>query len=950
MNELNPGARMPERLDLNDWIQLSLHSEDEADRQIALEELVTTGVPPYLVSKIREISARDLSSVCRQLASWVESIENARAELKPQMRKLELSPVNIICLLENAESAMASVITQLLRKSPPEKILDQWRVGLETESQSKMIQIGLTLLGKFGKPTDADLVIPFLDHSDSEVICAALTFLQIQDLEKFKQYVRKGLTSRSFKIQLHAVHLLRPVDQEEAIKYIRAFLFHKNPLIRQKALRELMLAPFEKVENLFLEFLSRETQTLLLVKAGFVVVFNPSPSLPLKVFDIFQFARDCKKHILQLILRQLIESIQSAGILTQTIEEYMSDLKQKINFRRSELIIRCAIKDLASSDKTMRLSAIDRLAPYAEYPSIKQALTRHLENEKNIEVAAAIDILVGVQKVQVARNTGIPVSVEEFLKLEKKDQRQLLKNIHTDADWSASRKILTGLLQEQLKKNILLEIVKILGRFGSRIDSPPILRYLDNPDPSISAAVLKTLGFIDLDSILPHLNRFLAAEDPRIKSAALEVYVLADKEGAVQYLSSMLRSTAVATRRIGLSLLPQIDYSSAEPLLWKLLRYEGNCELKVQAGYMIAANPTQEGLFKLFALSHKKTGEVEVGFEELWSIALVSAENFFGKSSEEIESECWEVYKADIEKPFEDKSAYSYSSVVGEPGYLEGIIETEDLTAIEQIFLHLSEFRFHYFLGVLVILPLYFLLFQTEEVRNEKRYQKNNGKGAGAKFVSSKRTADTQVGRDDWQGTLKSGASELLSGGAYAAAIRSGAGECDDFRADYDKNLRQYYMDLANNLEETEETRQIAEAHLNVPFSKAMQAWDSGDFSAAEMYFEKAAGDPQLNNVGKCFALQKLSEFAEKNKDQLQWLKWQDKLLKELKKMPGYENVKGFDNFAKTYVKMLEVSQYLSNGGDSSEIYNHLKNAGESDSSAQKSIEVLKNVKGFLKQ
>lgn len=935
-------SKLPEKLDLNDWIQFSLDSEEEVDRQIALEELASTGVPPYLSARIREISARDASSVCRQLALWIESVEKARTELKPQLKNLELSPVNIIMLLENAETALATVLIQMLRKAPPEEILDQWRHGILSEKNPRMLQVGLTLLGKFGRAEDAGKAVGFLDNADSEVVCSALTLLLNQSPELFKQHVRKGLTSKSFKIQLHAVHLLRSFDLDEAIQYIQAFLFSKNPLIRQKALRELMLVPFDRVGQVFLQYLSREIQPLLLVKAGFVIAFNPLPDFPLKLFDIFQFSRDAKKHILQMVLKQLVESIQSAGILKQTFEEYTQELKQKINFKRSELIIRCALKDLGNSDKNMRLSAVDRLAPYSEYPSIGQALTRHLQNESDEEVKAAIEVICGGAQGPAQVVDKALTEVKDFLALGAKEQRTFLKQIRTSESWHNYRGLMTKLISENLKKNVQLEIIRLFGQFGSRIDTGSVVSFVEDPDPSVVAAAIKTVGTIDLDAMLPHINRFLADEDPRIKSAALEVYVMADKEGAIQYLSSMLRSTALATRKVGLSLLPQLDYSSAEPLIWRLLKYEGNNELKIQAAYMVAANPTKEGLYKLFAISHKKEGEIKEGYEDLWNLALVSAESLFADSRENIEAECWEAFKADSEKKSEDKSAYSYSSVVGE-GDISGVgSEETDKTFLETLYLHLFEFKMFYAAGLLIFMPVMYYLFSSEPTT--KVVRSKSGKTAKVNFMPTQKSMSTQVGSDDWKGTLKSGARELLSGQAYKAVLNNGAREIQSFRADYDRNYQQYLIDKANDSSEPEETRQLYEAHLNPAFANAVKSWEAGNYSEAELYYERAVEDQQLNPVGRCFALQKLLEIAQNRKDKTTWLKWQDRLMKELKKIPGYEGVKGIENFGQMYIRMVEISQHLKSGGDSAPITNHLMNTGESEAEARQSLEALKNI------
>ena len=952
MGEQELTMRMPDRLDLNEWIQLSLDSANETDRQIALEELVTTGVPPYLQAKLREISARDSSPGCRQLAAWIENLERLRAELKPRMKGLELAPAAIEGLLEGNEPGRATIIIQLLRKAPSEEALRLWRERMAAEKSPQMLEIGLTVLAKFGVEADADYAPMLLLEPDVEVACAALTLLQQRNVNAFKRQVRAGLTSRSFRVQLHAVHLLRSVDSDEALKYIRAFLFHKNQLIRQRALRELMLIDFAQVENVFLQYLAAEVQPLLLVKAGFVAAFNPSREFPLKIYDIMLLAKGHKKHILQLILRQSVEAVQAAGLLDQPLEAYMAELKQKIDVRRSEIVIRCAVRDLASSDRELRASAVDRLGPYAGYPSIVQALKKHAENESDDDIKSSIAILLEPVKPVAATSApaGFPDAVN-FMKLGLIEQRNRLGDIRDNTEFLAARHTLLELLNRKIKKGILLDILKVINKFGTRIDAQGVLSMLESQDPSIMAMAVKTLGKLDIDSILPSLNRFLADEDPRIKAAALEVFLVADKEGAVQYLSSILRAASADTRRIGLSLLPQLDYPSAEPLLLRMLKYEGNSDLIVQAAYMVAANPTREGLDQLFAFTHNKLGELKPGSEDIWKLAMISAESVFAQPAVEIESACWEAYKVEHAEPSSEKSAYAFNSVVGEEDELPPAPPPteEENSPSEQLFLHLFEFKWHYLIGVIVLAPILFSLAGGREPEYKGRRMGMSEQGAKVSFIASeqKSTSDTQVGSSDWKGYLKTGAREVLNSSAYAQALSNGRQEMEKISYDFEKSYRQHLIDQANDPGQPDEVRQMAAAYLHPTFSRAMDAWDLKNISEAEVFFEQSVEDSQLNTTGKCLALVKLAEIAQAKGDRASWIKWQDRLMKELRNLPEYKDIAAFQDFGRTFGMIMDVSHQIStSGAGAEEVVAGLKEQGDSDSEARESLEVLKGMDG----
>jgi len=150
--------------------------------------------------------------------------------------------------------------------------------------------------------------------------------------------------------------------------------------------------------------------------------------------------------------------------------------------------------------------------------------------------------------------------------------------------------------------------------------------------------------------------------------------------------------------------------------------------------------------------------------------------------------------------------------------------------------------------------------------------------------------------------------------------------------------------ELANNPNASEEERMVASANLNSNFHSATRAWDAGNISEAESYYEQAANDQNLNSFGKMTALQRLVEISEKKQDRLAWVKWQDRLLKEMKNMPGNENIAAFADFGKTFGKMLELSQSLSAGTSPDAVMEKLRADGESEESARSSIEALKHM------
>ena len=116
---------------------------------------------------------------------------------------------------------------------------------------------------------------------------------------------------------------------------------------------------------------------------------------------------------------------------------------------------------------------------------------------------------------------------------------------------------------------------------------------------------------------------------------------------------------------------------------------------------------------------------------------------------------------------------------------------------------------------------------------------------------------------------------------------------------------------MANDSSADQEDRDWAAAKLNENYSLGVKAYEAGNYIDAEMYLERAANDPNLNTYGKVDAIQKLIDICDMREDKSSWLKWMDRLLKETKKIDGFQKVDAFDNFGKTFEQMEQVRDQL---------------------------------------
>lgn len=383
----NNATNLPQNLEIADWLMFSLTSKNEIDRQVALEEMTVNGVNPQFIQALTTVSENDPSQNCRSQAKWLLKLSETKDSLKTLIKNLDITPDFVMLQIQKGDYAKISLFSQMLRKAPNKKTINLWREALKKTTESHQLQVGLDILCKYGDESDCSIALKHIQNKEPQVVCSAFSILAKRDKEQLKKYIKLGLGSKSSEVVLHSLHLLKSIDEPESIKYLSVLLLNKNPLVRQKALREFMLITFEKVENLFWQYLAKEDQPFLLVKAGLLATFNPAQHFPFKIYDIMSMSTGVKQHILQMILKQTITTANASGILdNKDINTFLTEIKQYISNKNTEQTLKINVSNLKSPDVAIRADSIKNLSKYISYPKIKAILINHLKIEKDVSI------------------------------------------------------------------------------------------------------------------------------------------------------------------------------------------------------------------------------------------------------------------------------------------------------------------------------------------------------------------------------------------------------------------------------------------------------------------------------------------------------------------------------------------------------------------------------------
>ncbi|MFZ2955771.1 MAG: HEAT repeat domain-containing protein [Candidatus Ozemobacteraceae bacterium] len=890
-------ASIPRVLELDAWLLFGLQAGDETTRRLSLEELAASGIgsSPEILARVQAIAASDPSTACNQLANRILAAEEARLEAVSLAGQIEFSPGTFKALMENAAPDLRTALLKAVRKSPAEELLDLWRQQLLGETDPIVLEAGFSLLARFGRESDAVFSLGALQHDSTGVVTAAIDLLHAQNLGMFKEQVGSVLSSPNATIRLHGVRKLRTIDPHEASLFLKDFLSSADPLIRQRGLRELLLFPFSEAETLYFRYISAEIAPLLLVIAGLSVAFNPHPDLPVKVYDIFLVSRGLKKHILQLIVNQVVETVKEAGILSETEADYLASLKNKLSDRRTALMLRLTMRELGHSELEVRRTAFERLSPFAKQPQVREALLRHFEKETDPELKSHIGEITGETATATLPAFLEAVQTSSFFDLTPRAQRGLLATVKDSDTFRQARASFRILLIGSPAKSILLEIIHITGTYGDTGDSASLLPLLQHPENAVVAAAIRSCGQIDLDVILPQINPLLQHADPRIKTAALEVFLKADKEGAVHYLQSMCNTPQAPIRRNALSLMPLLDYSSAEPLLLAMFQIEKQADIKEQIGMMIAANPTEEGMMALYRISRDDKGNVNPAFRELLEVAVQTAVGILAPDRAAIEAKFSEAAQKEKIREQAPKPDYSYKMVVPQAPAAATHEEISDRqqTTMEQFF---SQMRQNFennksfiLVACLILSPLLYVFI----------YRVGGSEGISAKPGASTASSFLKTaGMDEGSKTLPSAiigrpgnVSEFLSGPGYASVIRSADAEAEKIREEFKIANAKGFRDTLLEMSQDQNYKGCAEFYLNDNCKNGMELVENGKLEEGKEFLLKALNDPNVSEEAKMIVCETLFGVGFETGDQGAILKAYEKVFATIpanEVPPGY--------------------------------------------------------------
>lgn len=911
-NHNNSFHKIPNKsLDIQEWLEYSLNSSNEIERLLALEDIEYQGLIEDYQDKIEQIANNDPSKECKELANKILK----KLDIKKSLLSLEvILPNKIYNLSEKNFNLIAELVSSFIKKSLDPDLLNIWRQNLDVESNPYIVSIGISILSKCGNKEDLELVhkVSQKFFNNIHVCKASLDFYSNFATEKLLTEISKYLTHDELDVRIYAVRKLRLLDQPEAILYVKSLLYSKEPLLRLKALRELLLFDFTLSSDLYLQHLAMETIPYLIVVSGSAITFNPNPDFPAKIYDIILSTQnDIKKNILQSVINQLLYSIHASGILKEPIQDYLERLKQNLIERKNKAKVKIAIYNLQSDDSSLRLEAIKILSEYINSENIKKLLQKHYEKEEDSEIRAYLENLLNIktqeqaqtnleniqniqiQQTQTSLSSTVTYDINEFInlvqtqkfyKLQPNEQNKLLNLIQSSQDLEKISNYINLLVERVTNKSVIINLLDKIYKFGlglkGKLDGSNIIKLLNHSEAAVISQTIKTLAKLNIDQLMLFLPKLIQHEDIRVKRAVLEVYQVYDKNSALQHIKGMLLSNSQSIKKTAISLLATIDYTLVEPIIIEYINREKNKSLLQQAAYIIATNPSINGLYELQKIVFTNDGKLLEEFEEVWNSALEAAIPYLAPSKDELLGKIEEKAKQ-TEKPKEQKPAlkeYQFNRVTAKANknlfsekdsqaIIQESVSVEPQINISLKFENISKINIQSIVNflkthkiaitvcviIITIIVLYEMGFDSEKIITQIGLKQEQKKIAGLQLEHN---AGKEI-PSPISGAKKS-ISPLLSGKGYDIIMKKAEEERQRIRQEFEAENKKAFQNILHEMLNYPEYRTYAEFYMNENCVNAHKALEDNNISDAHQYFLKALLDPNLSADAKLFVCQGL--------------------------------------------------------------------------------------------
>ncbi|OIP22827.1 hypothetical protein AUK22_10305 [bacterium CG2_30_54_10] len=502
---------------------------------------------------------------------------------------------------------------------PAESILplmEVFRRRIEADPQSEKTPIILSAFRRWGKPDDAELLMPYISSNDPLLTIEVIGALERLAPRLLFEKIGVPLTSPFPPVQNRALRTILRFHFMKGVDYLRQMFASEHASVRAAAIMQSMSIPFHKVQELIFNALALEEDPRVLARAAYLLYLNPGETTIYWLMDIADSASTAKGKWCKDCINAVLGSIRLSGIMEGSVDEFTARIRQQLETRQRNSLLVALFDELQHKEPMRRYEAIEALREHGTIPEVKQKFQELYLKETDKRIKGLLCAIFAENPDRDRLQAEL--APDKFQKLLRDEQLALLGQIKSVEEFSFVKANLQRFSRMKFDIVVISESVRLLGRFGdAKEDMPFLMMALKSSEGPVQARAIEGVGRLAPEILLKELPRLIREVDPTIRSAALRTFFRLDKLQAMKALQDMLLSDSSTIKEQALVCLAQISYSSTRPLLLRFLREDVNMTLVRRAGLILRNNPDPDAVKNIYAAMRITSGPRKAALKEI---------------------------------------------------------------------------------------------------------------------------------------------------------------------------------------------------------------------------------------------------------------------------------------------------------------------------------------------
>ncbi len=292
----------------------NLDADDLAVRLFAILRLQDLTGNDVIPEKLRQAAKSETDPALKLYLSWLAYPEKSAGfvssdTLSSMLNQKQPDWPTILRILLQTSRQSATPALALLRKTP-----------IKTLSPG-LLPVLVGFYSRFGESQDVAQLEVWCSHSNPAVTILAVEGLSRIQPESLRSRLYPLLTSESAGIKSQAIRLLYRWHPEEALAQLEIMLESTIIDERRAALAHAFFLPFDQIKNNLIRFMTRESEPVLLLQVGQLLIINPDLETIKAVAKVIVTTTPEKEPIITDILMQQCDFASRAKLVQDSPEE-----------------------------------------------------------------------------------------------------------------------------------------------------------------------------------------------------------------------------------------------------------------------------------------------------------------------------------------------------------------------------------------------------------------------------------------------------------------------------------------------------------------------------------------------------------------------------------------------------------------------------------------------------